>query len=231
MEFFSALRDHRTMLLDAYGPVRRAKDWAARAPRYNGEYAFGDGTQSHVLGVFGDSVGCGLGVSDVRLCFAGVLAQRLARRTRVTCRVHAVCGARAKALSKQEPKGDERWAAVSIGSNDALYGEPVSLVVEELTAFLLKLSHAERVVVLGPGNLAAAVITPGPLRPILRRRIEAFDVALRRAVKRFRNARHLSPFLPGLEVDASHFAEDGFHPSEKAHALIAEAAYWRLILD
>ncbi len=220
------------MLLDAFGPVKRAREWAQRAPRYTGEHVFGEGTDAPaVLGVFGDSVGCGLGTRDVEHCFAGLLARRLARRGQVLCRVKAVCGARVRSLADQEPAGVERWSAVSIGSNDALSGEPLTLVVEQLTAFLERLRHAERVVVLGPGNLAAAVITPAPLRPILRRRTEALDVALRRTVRRFRNARHIGPFLPGLEVDTSHFAEDGFHPSEKAHALIAEAAYWRLIFD
>lgn len=220
------------MLLDAFGPVKRARRWAAGAPRYAGEYAFGSGRGAPaVLGVFGDSVGCGLGVSDVRLCFAGLLAQKLAGRGKITCRVSAVCGAKAKTLRAQPPKGDERWAAVSIGSNDALYAEPVSRVEAELSQFLSRLSHVERVVVLGPGNLAAALITPAPLRPILRLRTAALDAALRRAVRRFPNARHVGPFLPCFEVDASYFAPDGYHPSERAHARIAEAAYWRLILD
>lgn len=218
------------MLLESFSRVRRARDWAARAPRYSGEYPFGVGERS-VLGIFGDSVGCGLGVRDVRLTFAGVLAQRLARGRQVVCRVSAVCGARARMLRLQEPKGDERWVAVSIGSNDALYGEPLTRVETELGTFLQRLRHAERIVVLGPGRLDAALIAPGALKPLLRRRALALDAVLRRTARRFRNARHIGPFMPGFEVDAADFAVDGFHPSEQAHARIGEAAYWRMILE
>lgn len=210
--------------------VRSAQEWSLGAPRHSGEFVFGpeDALDTVAFGVFGDSVGCGLGCSRIELSFAGHVARRLAVGRRVVCRIHAVSGARGRGLAAQKPSGDERFAAVSIGTNDIIHAESLSALERSVCALLEKLPNAQRVVVLGPGELSAALIVPPLLKPLLRQRVRACEAALRRAVARFPRARHLGPGDLNVDFTAAHFALDGFHPSEAAHALIAEGVYARL---
>jgi lysophospholipase L1-like esterase len=217
------------MFLEAFGAVRQAQAWSDSAPRHHGEFVFGpDGAEPVVFGVFGDSVGCGLGVARVERTFAGAVSERLARERRVLCRIRAESGARGRALAAQLSGGDEAFAAVSIGTNDLIHGESLRELEISVCALLGRLHRARRVVVLGPGPLDSALIVPSFLRPLVASRILACEAALRRAVDRFANARHFGPRDFGRPLTAEHFAPDGFHPSENGHALIAEAVYARL---
>jgi lysophospholipase L1-like esterase len=219
------------MFRQTFDALRRAKEWGLSAPHYEGEFLFGpDDSQGEtvVFGVFGDSVGCGLGATRVEHTFAGGVARRLAENRRVVCRISAVSGARGRGLASQRAIGDERFAAVSIGTNDIIHGESLTDLERSVCAFLEGLRGAQRVVVLGPGDIASALVVPPLLRPVLDRRKRACEAALRRAVGRFSNARHLGPDDIAAAFTAVHFAADGFHPSEHAHALIAEAVFARL---
>ncbi|MBI5201758.1 MAG: hypothetical protein HY925_09255, partial [Elusimicrobia bacterium] len=125
------------MFLDAFWPISRARKWSEAAPRWEGEYCFGpESPERVVLGVFGDSVGCGLGVTKIERTFAGGVALRLARERRVLCRINAVSGARSRELAEQGPAGDERFAVVSIGTNDIIHGEKPSALEGALSSFL-----------------------------------------------------------------------------------------------
>lgn len=217
------------MFRETFDAIRSAKKWGIAAPQYEGEFVFGpEQGETDVFGVFGDSVGCGLGATRVEATFAGTVARRLSESRRVVCRIRAVSGARGRDLASQARGGDERFAAVSIGTNDILHGDSLSGLERSVCAFLDGLRRAERVVVLGPGDLASAMILPPPLRPILKRRVRSCEAALRRAVERFENARHLAPGDVVATLTPAHFAVDGFHPSEQAHALIGEAVFARL---
>ncbi len=213
----------------AYLAIRRARAAAARARPYAGEFAFGaaDG-EATVVGVFGDSVACGLGASSVERTFAGVVASELSGRGRVVCRFAAECGAQASDLARQRVAGDERLAFVSIGTNDALHRADPAEVERALSAFLDRLSHAERVVVFGPGDVSSTAILPPALRPLFRRRLFACEEAIARAVARHPNARHVGPTNEPWEVDVSDFSEDGFHPSDRGMRRIGEAMLRRL---
>lgn len=168
------------MFIEILGAVRTAQEWSQRAPRYQGEFVFGpESPEKIVFGVFGDSVGCGLGVPSVERTFAGSVARRLAVRRRVVCRISAFSGARGRGLALQPPAGDERFAAISIGTNDIIHGESLS--------------------------------------------------GLENAVLRFPHARHFGPNDLKIPFAPSHYALDGFHPNESAHAMIADAALDRLI--
>lgn len=222
--------DTDVMFIEVFGAVRSASEWSLRAPRHQGEYVFGpDVPESIVFGVFGDSVGCGLGVRDIEGTFAGSVARRLAVSRRVVCRIRAVSGARGRGLALQRPGGDERFAAISIGTNDIIHGESLSGLESAVSAFIEELRGAERVVVLGPGDLGSAVIVPPVLRPVIRARVRACEDALRAAVGRFPHARHFGPNDLRLALTPDHYAADGFHPSERAHAMIADAVLDRLI--
>lgn len=218
------------MFAKTFTAVRSAKEWGLRAPRHTGEFVFGPAAaETVVFGVFGDSVGCGLGVECVERTFAGEVAARLAAQDRrVVCRIHAVSGARGRWLAQQPPTGDERFAAVSIGSNDVIHGESLSNLERCLSAFLDRLRHAERVVVLGPGALDSSILVPPLLKPVLQRRLRTCEGVLRRAAARFPNARHFGPADLPMRFERAHFADDGFHPSAVAHALIAKAVLERL---
>lgn len=204
----------------------KAKAWARRAPHYRGEFAFGAPT---VFAVFGDSLACGLGLTDVDQTFAGVVARRLSGRCgRVVCRFEAECGATAACLPRQRVTGDETFAAVSIGTNDLLSVTRRSSVERDLADFLGRMRHARRVIVLGPGDVAAGGILPTILRPLLRQRTLAFEESILRVTARFPNARHVGPSLVALEAGREDFAADGFHPSGRAHQRIAEVVWERL---
>jgi lysophospholipase L1-like esterase len=210
--------------------VRSAQDWCLSAPHHEGEFIFGlDSKETTVFGVFGDSVACGLGVSHLERTFAGDVAGRLAATGRVLCRIRAVSGACGSGLAAQRPAGDERFAAVSIGTNDIIHGKSLSGLERAVCVFLDALRNAQRVVVLGPADLTSALIVPPLIRPALRQRVRACEDALRRAVARFPHARHFGPRDLGVEVTPDFFAADGFHPSEAAHTLIADAVFARLI--
>jgi lysophospholipase L1-like esterase len=219
------------MFIEVFGAVRSAQEWSLRAPRHQGEFVFGPWLTRETItfGVFGDSVGCGLGVPRVERTFAGRVARRLAVKRRVVCRIRAVSGARGRSLALQRPVGDERYAAISIGTNDIIHGESLTRLEDEVRVFIEKLSGAERVVVLGPGDLASAMIVPLVLRRVLAARVRACEDALRRAVRRFPHARHFGPNDLDVPLTPAHYAPDGFHPSESAHALIADAVLDRLV--
>ena len=218
------------MFIEVFGAVRSAQEWSLRAPRHHGDFFFGPNVPETIeFGVFGDSVGCGLGVTRVERTFAGSVARRLAVSRRVVCRIHAVSGARGSGLALQRPTGDERFAAISIGTNDIIHGESLSGLERAVRAFIGELRGAERVVVLGPGDLASAKIVPPVLRPVLRARVRACEDALRHAIRRFPHARHFGPNDLGQTLTPEHYAPDGFHPSESAHALIADAVFDRLV--
>jgi lysophospholipase L1-like esterase len=220
---------NRRMLIEVFDAVRSAQEWSQRAPRHAGEYLFGpDSPEPIVFGVFGDSVGCGLGLPNVESTFAGRVARRLAPDRRVVCRISAVSGTRGRGLALQRPAGDERFAAVSIGTNDIIHGESLSVLKRAVSDFLDLLRGVERVVVLGPGDLSSAMIVPPFLRPMVRSRVKACEEALRDAVRRFPHARHFGPNDLARPLAPAHYAPDGFHPSETAHALIADAVLDRL---
>lgn len=217
------------MILTTLDAVRTAKSWSLRAPRHQGTFVFGpEAGETVVFGVFGDSVGCGLGVCEVERTFAGEVARRLAYGRKVLCRIRAVSGTRGRGLSLQKPRGDERFAAISIGTNDILHGESLGKLERSVSAFLELLPRAQRVVVLGPGDLTSSLIVPPILRPVLRQRVRACEAALRRAVSRFPHARHFGPSDLGVPLTAELFNADGFHPSELAHSLIADGVFDRL---
>jgi lysophospholipase L1-like esterase len=222
--------DNDRMFIEVFDAVRSAQEWSLRAPRHQGEFIFGpDVPETIVFGVFGDSVGCGLGVPTVERTFAGSVARRLAVSRRVVCRIRAVSGARGRGLALQRPAGDERFAAISIGTNDIIHGESLSVLERAVCAFIEELRGAERVVVLGPGDLGSAMIVPHVLRPVIRARVRACEEALRDAVRRFPHARHFGPNDLGRQLAPEHYAQDGFHPSVSAHALIADAVLVRLV--
>ena len=221
--------DTRRMFIEVFDAVRSAQEWSERAPRHAGEYLFGpESPEPIVFGVFGDSVGCGLGVPRVERTFAGSVASRLAPDRRVVCRISAVSGARGRGLALQRPLGDERFAAVSIGTNDIIHGESLSALGRAVCDFLDRLRGVQRVVVLGPGDLGSASIVPPLLKPMVRSRVRACEDTLKQAVLRFPHARHFGPNDLTRPLAPAHYAPDGFHPSETAHALIADAVLDRL---
>jgi lysophospholipase L1-like esterase len=205
--------------------ARSAREWAHSAPHYRGEFVFGTPA---VFAVYGDSVGCGLGVTELDRTFAGVVARRLTKTYgTVLCRIMAESGAVAPRLLEQAVAGDELFAAVSVGTNDFLHGVGRAKVQSCLARFLDRLGHARRVVVLGPGNVTAGTVVPSVLRPLAHRRMLAYEESILRTVERFPNARHVGPSAAEL-LGPEDFAQDGFHPSDRAHRRIGELVWDRL---
>lgn len=211
-------------LSQSYSAVQQARAWAAAAPRYTGDHRFGEGPgRPLVFGVFGDSLGCGLGATAVDRSLAGLMAGRMAETRPVLCRIRAVSGAQAPDLAAQAVDGDEAVAVVSIGTNDLLSGSSFWRMRSALKAFLAGLRHAERVVVVGPGDVAALELFPAAARPLLRLRVLSCEQALTETAAEFPNACHLGPSSLGLTLGPSDFAADGFHPGDAGQALIAGA--------
>lgn len=217
--------------LMAMSAARRAWEAAEEARSYTGEYGFGpDSGDPTVLGVFGDSIACGLGASGVERTFGGCVATRLALAGRVVCRIAAVSGAKARTLSRQAVTGDEGIALLSIGSNDALYGAPLPEVESSLRTFLGRLGHARRVIVVGPGDVGAVRVLPPLLRPLMRQRSLAYGRAIGRAVEKFDNARHIGPSHDALRMAPTDFGADGVHPSDACQLRIADAVYRHILV-
>lgn len=209
--------------------ARRAREAAERANSYRGEFRFGPGDgEPCVFGVFGDSVGCGFGTSAFDKTFAAFVAQRLAMSGPVLCRIAAVSGTRAETLHDQPVRGDERFVAVSIGTNDAIRGVPLSGLRRDLSSFLMKLRHAERVVVVGPGDLSAVSLLPQAVRPFVRRLMASYEDCLRSTAALFPNAAHVGFSNLAGSLTPEDFAEDGFHPGDRGQRRIGELVYGRL---
>src|SRR5262245_56552405 len=205
---------------------RRVPRLPSASPPHRGEVP-GLGTPIRVLAI-GESSISGVGVSCGTQTMTAVTARTLARRTgrAASWRVHGFSGATARQAMMQLMPRIAREPAdlviIAFGVNDATsYRSPGAFaddLVALVTAARQRVGDAA-VVIAGVAPLTSFPALPWPLRTILGWRTAALQAAADRlaatlpkvAVERFAGP-------PGPEL----FAQDGFHPNPRAHALWGE---------
>jgi lysophospholipase L1-like esterase len=205
---------------------RRVPRLPSASPPHRGEVP-GLGAPIRVLAI-GESSISGVGVSCSTQSMTAVTARTLARRTgrAASWRVHGFSGATARQAMKQLMPRIAREPAdlviIAFGVNDATsYRSPGAFaddLVALVTAARQRVGDAA-VVIAGVAPLTSFPALPWPLRTILGWRTAALQAAADRLAARMPKVaveRFAAP--PGPEL----FAEDGFHPNPRAHALWGE---------
>jgi lysophospholipase L1-like esterase len=205
---------------------RRVPRLPSASPPYRGEVP-GLGAPIRVLAI-GESSISGVGVSCSTQSMTAVTARALARRTGrpASWRVHGFSGATARQAMKQLMPRIARAPAdlviIAFGVNDATSYRSPGAFADDLatlvTAARQRVGDAA-VVIAGVAPLTSFPALPWPLRAILGWRTAALQAAADRLAARLPKVaveRFAAP--PGPEL----FAQDGFHPNPRAHALWGE---------
>ncbi len=182
-----------------------------------------------VLAVLGDSSGAGVGAEDTEATLAGRLAGALADRGR---RVRVVMAARTGARTRDLPgqvaavlAEGPQLAVISIGANDVRARASPRRCGRELAAVVTTLRAAGAVVVVATSpDLGTVAAIDQPLRAcagLLSRALERAQV--RAAVRAGAAAVPIGSRLgPAFRAHAELFSADGFHPSGRGYAAVAE---------
>jgi lysophospholipase L1-like esterase len=205
---------------------RRVLRLPSASPPHRGEVP-GLGAPIRVVAI-GESSISGVGVSCSTQSMTAVAARTLARRTGrpASWRVHGFSGATARQAMKQLMPRIAREPAdlliIAFGINDATSYRSPTAFADDLAALVTTARQRvgdAAVVIAGVAPLTSFPALPWPLRAILGWRTAALQAAADRLAARLPKIaveRFAAP--PGPEL----FAEDGFHPNPRAHALWGE---------
>ncbi len=174
----------------------------------------------------GDSIIAGVGVKHMQLALPAQLSMALSelidRRVCWTC--HGVNGSRTSDLLKWVAVSDEQCVdliVVSNGLNDVTSTMRLGqwlIKKRALYAGLQRLAPNAHIAQLGLPPLGHFPALPRPLRGVLGRRAQNFDLALATLIEGYRKVSH----LPFREIpETSLFAADGYHPGSEAVKLWA----------
>ena len=182
----------------------------------------------HVV-VIGDSVAAGVGVAHGEDTVAGCLARALAAPA-ATWAIHARGGLDARgvrALLVNPGVRDDLTTAdvvvLSVGVNDLKAAHVLGrwrTDLDELLGGLVRTAPRAVVVLLGMPPVGTVPALPRPLRELLGARAGRMDEVGIDVARRY-GVLHL-PLRADLLETADAFAADGFHPSARAHARLAE---------
>lgn len=204
--------------------VLRLPETVGRAGQY------GDGPAGRHVVAVGDSVAAGVGVAHGQDTVAGQVAHRLAIPG-ATWAIHARSGLTARGVvalldrpGVPEDVAEADVLVLSVGVNDLTALHPLRRWRTDLEALLRRLAVVApraAVVLLGMPPVETFPALPRPLRDVLATRAERMDRVGVDTARRH-GVLHLPLDAELLEV-ADAFAADGFHPSARAHARLAEA--------
>jgi len=197
-----------------------------RLPEPSGERSgiAGSGPSLNLL-ILGDSAAAGVGVATQRQALAGQLVSVLSSGFRVSWKLIAQTGHKAKdSLAELKKLSPEAFNVVvtSIGVNDVTHGTGIgkwidhqSQIIETLIS-KFRLSH---IILSGVPPMHLFPALPQPLRWYFGMRAKEFNVALKKLAHRYRECEFVGiNFSP----DQTLMADDGFHPGESAYSLWAE---------
>jgi lysophospholipase L1-like esterase len=181
------------------------------------------------LALLGDSSAEGVGVADFDESLGGHLGRDLAAEGfRVQILLAAVNGACADSLADQVKRvipEHPTLAAISIGANDVRARTPVRIAAQQVADAVTALQDAGAHVVVGTTpNLGIMTEIAQPLRFLAGVASRRLERAQGRAVRKAGGTVvPLGALLsPLFAAERSHFAPDGFHPSDSGYALIAK---------
>lgn len=197
-----------------------------RLPEPSGERSgvFGAGPLLKLL-IVGDSAAAGVGVPLQNQALSGQLARALGADFRVSWKLIAQTGHRAKdVLAVLEETVPEKFDAVvtSIGVNDVTHGTGRKTWIarqEKIIRLLLSRFHSPFIVLSGIPPMHLFPALPQPLRWYLGSRAHKFNRALQETVKSYDRCRFVQIDFP---LEASYMADDGFHPGARAYAFWAD---------
>ncbi len=184
----------------------------------------GSGPPLNLL-ILGDSAAAGVGVTTQKLALSGRLASILSERYRVSWRLIAQTGHKAKdTLAQLTKRTPERFdvAVTSLGVNDVTHQTRMSSwVIHQrriIETLLSKFSLAHILLsAIPPLHLFPAL--PEPLRWYFGTRAARFNTALQELAKDYAACEFVPIRFPH---QTSLMAEDGFHPGELAYRLWAQ---------
>ena len=189
----------------------------------------GDGRAGRHVVVIGDSVAAGVGVAHGEDTVAGCLARALADPA-ATWAIHARGGLDARgvgALLDDPGVTDDLAAAdvvvLSVGVNDLKAAHGLTrwgTDLDELLGGLVRAAPRAVAVLLGMPPVGTFPALPRRVRGLLGARAGRMDEVGIDVARRY-GVRHL-PLRADLLETADAFAADGFHPSARAHARLAE---------
>lgn len=196
-----------------------------RLPEPEGERsgACGSGPPLKLL-ILGDSAAAGVGVSLQNQALSGQLARALGADFRVSWKLIAQTGRRAKdVLTVLEETVPEKFDVVvtSIGVNDVTHGTGRQTWIagqEKIIRLLLSKFQSPFIVLSGIPPMHLFPALPQPLRWYLGSRAKQFNSALQDSVKGCRQCTFVSIDFP---LETSYMAHDGFHPGARAYSFWA----------
>ena len=210
------------LLIQGLYTRRTALRLADGAPPNHG--LMGDGEVSHKLLGLGDSVIAGTGLQTMSESVIAQVAAELHRQNGATVaweargvNGHAIADLLEEVRRNRLSVGDERpdVIIVSIGVNDVTRLTGVlrwQLRVTELVPMLLDACN-DSVILLGVPPMEGFTALPQPLRWVLGIRAAMLDKSLRQVSDLMSRVLWVTA---GVEFDASHLAEDGYHPNRVA---------------
>jgi lysophospholipase L1-like esterase len=177
--------------------------------------------------VVGESTAAGVGVAEHRQGLGAHLARAFAHRRQgpVTWQVIGVNGIRAQALNQHlagRPPADVDLVVISLGVNDTTGVTRPGHYRQHLTALIGTLRRGRPnlpVYLLAVPPMQHFTALPRPLRDLLGQRAAQLDRIQQTLAAQLQGVHHLA--YPVI-ADPAYLAEDGYHPSEKGYAYIAE---------
>ncbi len=193
----------------------------------------GDGPPLSLL-IVGDSSAAGVGAATQTQALAGQLGAALATQHTVHWHLIASTGATtpttlARLQSEALPRAD--IVLIILGVNDVTRGGPQSAWLRThatLRTTLRDRTGARHLYISEVPPLGAFPLLPNPLRWLLGRRALRFDAGLRAALAIEQDTTYVT--LPD-DLDASHMAEDGFHPGPVIYAAWAKKLARQMLSD
>lgn len=196
-----------------------------RLPEPSGERSGvqGSGPPLDLL-ILGDSAAAGVGVATQAEALSGRLAAVLGESFRVSWKLAARTGMRARdAVAELEAAPPERFdvAVTSVGVNDVTHGTGATSWIDRhgrIVALLRSKFQTAHIILccVPPMHLFPAL--PQPLRWYLGERAKRFNRALEAFAQSCGSCEFAAPDFP---MEPAYMAADGFHPGSRAYTLWA----------
>jgi len=184
----------------------------------------GSGPSLNLL-ILGDSAAAGVGVASQRQALSGRLVSILGEGFRVSWKLIAQTGNKAKdtlAELRKLPPEAFNVVVTSIGVNDVTHGTGIGKWIghqDQIIETLISKFRLSHIILSAVPPLHLFPALPQPLRWYLGMRAKQFNVALKKLAHRYRECEFVGIHF---STDESLMADDGFHPGAPAYSLWAE---------